>query len=225
MAEKPAGSTGRRTRAKGRESRRRIIEAAAAVAGERGYEGTSIAQVSKASGLPASSIYWHFADKDALLAAVVEESVELWLGQVTRGEGDVLRERVSAFCLGVARTFRESPDFLRLGLMLALEQRPVEPAARRIYLRLRADALERIAGEFRRVRPLLPEAESRALATYALAGGDGIFLALLTGDADVTELFRLHTEAIVHLVARAEAGVSASGASASGPTPQPESTP
>lgn len=195
----------RRTRANGRESRRKIIEAAAEVAGERGYEGTSIAQVSKASGLPASSIYWHFADKDALLAAVVEESVELWLGRVTHGEGESLPERVSGFCLGVAQTFRESPDFLRLVLMLALEQRPVEPAAREIYLRLRAEAIERIAAELRQVRPRLTAGAAQLLATYALAGGDGIFLASLTGDADVTALFRLHAGAVVHLVEQSEA--------------------
>ena len=204
MAEDTRSPGARRTRARGRESRRRIIEAAAAVAGERGYEGTTIAQISKASGLPASSIYWHFADKDALLAAVVEESIELWLGQVTRGEGESLPERVTAFCLGVARTFRESPDFLRLGLMLALERRPVEPVAREIYLRLRGGAIERIAEELGRVRPGLTGADARLLATYALAGGDGVFLASLTGDADVAELFRLHAEAIVHLVEQAE---------------------
>jgi AcrR family transcriptional regulator len=204
MAEKAQAGEGRRTRAKGRESRRKIIEAAAAVAGERGYEGTSIAQVSRKSGLPASSIYWHFADKDALLAAVVEESVELWLGQVTRGAGESLRERVTDLCLGVARTFRDSPDFLRLCLMLALERRPVEPAARGIYLRLRAEALDRIAAELRRVRPRLSEMDAQMLATYALAGGDGIFLASLTGEADVGELIRMHAEAMVHLVTRAE---------------------
>ncbi|MBB1034598.1 TetR/AcrR family transcriptional regulator [Dietzia sp. CQ4] len=201
-------SGNRRTRAKGRESRRRILEAAAAVAGERGYEGTSIAQVSKVSGLPASSIYWHFADKDALLAAVVEESIELWLGQVTRGQGDSLAERVTDLCLGVARTFSESPDFLRLVLMLALERRPVEPAAREIYLRLRAEAIGRIAEELALVRPGLAAADARLVATYALGGGDGIFLASLTGDADVPALFRLHAEAIVHLVEQAEAAGS-----------------
>lgn len=201
-------SGSRRTRAKGRESRRRILEAAAAVAGERGYEGTSIAQVSKVSGLPASSIYWHFADKDALLAAVVEESIELWLGQVTRGQGDSLAERVTDLCLGVARTFSESPDFLRLVLMLALERRPVEPAAREIYLRLRGEAIGRIAEELALVRPGLADADARLVATYALGGGDGIFLASLTGDADVPALFRLHAEAIVHLVEQAEAAGS-----------------
>ncbi|MDX2359114.1 TetR/AcrR family transcriptional regulator [Dietzia sp. PP-33] len=199
---------GRRTRAKGRESRRKIIEAAAAVAGERGYEGTTIAQVSRASGLPASSIYWHFADKDALLAAVVEESVELWLGQVTRGEGESLAERVTGFCVGVARTFRDSPDFLRLVLMLALERRPVEPAAREIYLRLRGEAIDRIAAELQQVRPRLTGRDAHLLATYALTGGDGIFLASLTGDADTAALFRLHAEAIVHLVERAEASAN-----------------
>ncbi|GAA1053615.1 TetR/AcrR family transcriptional regulator [Dietzia natronolimnaea] len=201
-------SGSRRTRAKGRESRRRILEAAAAVAGERGYEGTSIAQVSKVSGLPASSIYWHFADKDALLAAVVEESIELWLGQVTRGQGDSLAERVTDLCQGVARTFSESPDFLRLVLMLALERRPVEPAAREIYLRLRGEAIGRIAEELALVRPGLAAADARLVATYALGGGDGIFLASLTGDADVPALFRLHAEAIVHLVEQAEAAGS-----------------
>ncbi|PAY22807.1 TetR family transcriptional regulator [Dietzia natronolimnaea] len=198
----------RRTRARGRESRRRILEAAAAVAGERGYEGTSIARVSEVSGLPASSIYWHFADKDALLAAVVEESVELWLGQVTRGEGEALAQRVTELCLGVARTFTESPDFLRLVLMLALERRPVEPVAREIYLRLRGEAIERIAAELQQVRPALSPADAMLAATYALAGGDGIFLASLTGDADVAALFRLHASAIVHLVEQAEGGVS-----------------
>lgn len=237
MTDEHRRETGRRTRAKGRESRRRIVEAAAAVAGARGYEGTSIAKVSQASGLPASSIYWHFADKDALLAAVVEEGVELWLGQVTRGQGEELRSRITEFCLGVARTFRESPDFLRLGLMLALEHRPVEPAARSIYVRLRGEALELIAAELRRVRPRVSERDARVLATYALAGGDGIFLASLTGDVDVGELFRLHTESIVHLAAQAESTVDPatdgegigepdSGAPPdAGPTRPPESRP
>ena len=60
--------------ANGEESRQKILDAATAIAGERGYDGTSIALVSERSGLPASSIYWHFKDKDALIAAVIERS-------------------------------------------------------------------------------------------------------------------------------------------------------
>ena len=41
----------------GEASRQRILDAAAEIAGERGYEGTSINLVSERSGLPASSIF------------------------------------------------------------------------------------------------------------------------------------------------------------------------
>lgn len=194
----------RRTRAKGRQSRQRILEAAAVVAGERGYDGTTIALVSQESGLSASSIYWHFADKDDLLAAVVESGVEMWLGQVTQTDGASLSERVTSLCLGVARTLTRSPDFLRLGLMLALGRRPVESAARDMYLRLRREAVERIAAELRDVRPQLVADDATALATYALAGGDGIFLASQFGEVDIQEMFALHATAMVHLIETAE---------------------
>src|ERR1700691_3264582 len=69
----------RRKRANGEQYRRKILEAAAEVAGERGYEGTSIALVSAKCGLPASSIYWHFKNKDDLIAAVIERSFGDWL--------------------------------------------------------------------------------------------------------------------------------------------------
>lgn len=49
----------RRKRAHGEASRQKILDAAQQIAGERGYEGTSINLVSERSGLQASSIYWH----------------------------------------------------------------------------------------------------------------------------------------------------------------------
>ena len=55
------------------------LDAATEIAAERGYEGTSIGAVSAKCGLPASSIYWHFKDKDDLIAAVIERSFANWL--------------------------------------------------------------------------------------------------------------------------------------------------
>lgn len=193
-------TSARRTRANGRQSRRKIIEAAAAVAGERGYEGTSIAKVSKASGLPASSIYWHFKDKDALLAVVVEEGVELWLAKVTRASGESMPDRVVSLCRGVAATLSESPDFIRLGLMLALEKRPVETAARELYLRLRGEATDSLAAQLLDMRPGLSPELAEELAVYAFAGGDGIFLAAQFGEVDVDALFAMHARAMIHLI-------------------------
>lgn len=198
----------RRTRARGRESRQKILEAAARVAGERGYDGATIARVSKESGLPASSIYWHFADKDALLAAVVEASFELWLGRVSLAIGATAAEKVRALSESVARAFRESPDFLRLGLMLALERRSDELEARRLYLRLRHEALDRFVGELLGERSMMSVADARRLVTYALAGGEGILLAAAAGDDDVDELFALHATAVLHLADVLESGAA-----------------
>ena len=112
----------------GDESRQKILAAATAIAGERGYDGTSIALVSERSGLPASSIYWHFKDKDALLAAVIERSWVQWVAgmstpvQIESGASRL--EIMRALMRRTGRALLESPDFLRLGLMLTLERRP-----------------------------------------------------------------------------------------------------
>ena len=62
------------------EFRLRILKAAAQVAAERGYEGTTIARICERSGLPVSSVYWFYTDKDELLAEVVAHSFNEWIG-------------------------------------------------------------------------------------------------------------------------------------------------
>lgn len=55
-------------------TRERIIEAAMRLFGERGYRGTSVAQIEAAAGLTpgAGGLYHHFTSKEALLAAGIE---------------------------------------------------------------------------------------------------------------------------------------------------------
>jgi AcrR family transcriptional regulator len=191
----------RRRRANGEESRRRILDAAAEIAGERGYDGTSIAAVSNRCGLPASSIYWHFTDKDELIAAVIERSFERWLATLSlpgEEEGGAI-ERATAMAVAVAKALVETPDFLRLGLLLALERRPTEPTARTRFLQVRHVASERVAGAFRELAPELPDASVRQLTTYALAGADGLFVAREIGgdDVDLVALFELHARVLI----------------------------
>src|SRR4029079_4607436 len=108
----------RRTRANGEQSGERMLDAATEVATERGYDGTTISLVSKKSGLPPTSIYWHFTDKDDLIAAVIERSYQRWLAPLHLPGGEAAR--TLAFELGaqVAKALLDAPDFLRLGLML-----------------------------------------------------------------------------------------------------------
>ncbi|NDK88547.1 TetR/AcrR family transcriptional regulator [Gordonia desulfuricans] len=198
------GSTPRRTRANGEASRTKILDAATEIAAERGYEGTSIAVVSKRCGLPASSIYWHFADKDDLIAAVIERSFGRWLSAWSLGDEGSVPERVADLALNVAKALAESPDFLRLGLMLALERRPVEPRARQMFVEVRAQALVRLREAAAELAPDLDAAAVEQLVTYAMAGADGLFIAKeLGGDSvDLNALFALHGRMILDAAAR-----------------------
>ena len=194
----------RRTRANGEQSRERILDAATEVATERGYDGTTISLVSTKSGLPPTSIYWHFTDKDDLIAAVIERSYQRWLAALELPGGQAAR--TLAFELGtqLAKALLDAPDFQRLGLMLTLEHRPVEPRARQMFLQVRDNAFHRFAQIVRDVAPGLDEENVRLLTTYAIAGADGLFIAKEVGgdSVDLIKLFDLHTRLVFESAVR-----------------------
>ena len=188
----------RRKRADGELSRERILDAATEIAAERGYEGTTIALVSAKCGLPASSIYWHFKNKDDLIAAVIERSFADWLKAWQVPDEGTARDRLVGLAMQIAKALMDSPDFIRLGLMLALERRPVEPRARAMFLQARAQTSAALVKTMRGFAPELTEAQMRQLVTYAIAGADGLFITKeIGGDAvDLIELFELHALAL-----------------------------
>ena len=194
----------RRRRLDGEASRARILDAATEIASERGYEGTSIALVSAKCGLPASSIYWHFKDKDDLIAAVIERSFAHWLSAWEMpGEGSA-RERLVTVAMQIAKALLDSPDFLRLGLMLALERRPVEPRARAMFVAVRDRAVEALTPAIRDLAPGLTDAQVHQLAIYSIAGADGLFIAKEVGgdSVDLPALFEMHAAALYDSAAR-----------------------
>lgn len=204
MAEDEAKGKTRRGRADGEISRGRILDAATEIAAERGYEGTSISAVGAKSGLPASSIYWHFKDKDALLAAVIERSIESWLSAWELPDEGSPIERAESLAVQTAKAVLDSPDFLRLGLMLALERRPIEPQARARFLEVREEAQRLFGQALLSMIPKLSQAQVRQLTTYALAGSDGLFIAKeIGGDSvDLVALLTVHARAVVDTAAR-----------------------
>jgi AcrR family transcriptional regulator len=194
---KKAQST-RRKRADGELSRERILDAATEVAAERGYEGASIALVSAKCGLPASSIYWHFKNKDDLIAAVIERSFADWLKAWQVPDEGSGQERLVGLAMQIAKALLDSPDFIRLGLMLSLERRPVEPRARAMFLQSRAQTFEQLVITMRGFTPDLTDGQVHQLVTYAIAGADGLFIAKeIGGDAvDLLALFEMHAWAL-----------------------------
>lgn len=202
----PPGTSSRRRRANGEASRDKILDAAAEIAGERGYEGTSISLVSELSGLPASSIYWHFRNKDELIAAVIDRSFHTWLshlGNANDLSADLPADPSTAIRYAMQRTGEAltlAPDFLRLGLMLILERRPSEPSARAKFLEVRqsthANTLELHAALF----PDLTKDVHHRLATFTLAAADGILIAHEVEDTDMSEAFDFLASAILGIV-------------------------
>jgi AcrR family transcriptional regulator len=188
----------RRKRADGELSRERILDAATEIAAERGYEGASIALVSAKCGLPASSIYWHFKNKDDLIAAVIERSFADWLKAWQVPVEGSPQDRLVGLAMQIAKALLDSPDFIRLGLMLSLERRPVEPRARAMFLQLRAQTFGQLVETMRGFTPELTDAQVHQLVTYAIAGADGLFIAKeIGGDAvDLLALFELHAWAL-----------------------------
>lgn len=188
----------RRRRVDGELSRISILDAATAIAAERGYEGTSIALVSAKCELPASSIYWHFKNKDDLIAAVIERSFASWLSAWQVPETGTPRERVQGLAMQIAKALLDSPDFIRLGLMLALERRPVEARARAMFIAARTQTYRALTDTLGELTPGLTDAQIHQLVTYAIAGADGLFIAKeIGGDAvDLIELFDMHANAL-----------------------------
>jgi TetR/AcrR family transcriptional regulator, transcriptional repressor for nem operon len=72
----------RPTTARGAATRARIIEAAAGLVYRRGASATSLEDIMEASATSKSQLYHYFADKDALMRAVIEHQTR----QVVRGK-------------------------------------------------------------------------------------------------------------------------------------------
>jgi AcrR family transcriptional regulator len=194
------GVSERRTRVDGQASQRRILDAAAEIAGERGYEATSISLVSQRSGLPASSIYWHFEDKDDLIASVIDDSYHRW--RASRGDPrapGTAEDPDTAIATRLRETgesLAQFPDFVRLGLMLVLEHRPTEPTGRRKFVDIRTTVLRRIRDVFPLLYPDLDRGQVDSLARLSLALIDGYFIAAEAGEVDLTKAHTIIAQAV-----------------------------
>src|SRR2546430_6885971 len=99
------------------ETRRRILDAAAAAFGERGYAATSLNDLIRSSGVTKGGFYFHFPSKEALAVAVIEHKREQWAGRIMgaamrQGRGiDQLRAMSEALC----DLYDDDPSFRAIG--------------------------------------------------------------------------------------------------------------
>jgi AcrR family transcriptional regulator len=118
-------------------SRRKLLRAAAEVFDELGYRATSLTTVSARAGLSTGALHYHFANKQALAEAVVQEAVDTvrrLTERATAQSADPLQQLVDSGYL-LARILAGDP-VLRAGLELGTgPQAPTVDAARREWRR------------------------------------------------------------------------------------------
>lgn len=167
-----------RLTAKGQATRERIVAAAARLMFERGVAGTSTDDVQAAAGISASQLYHYFADKRALVSAVIEWQAEAVVG----GQAPLFAELDSIDGLRAWRDAlvgiqveRQCVGGCPLGT-LAGELVESDPGARADLEAAYQRWVDGIAGGLHRMRErgdLPPDADPDTLATAILAAVQG----------------------------------------------------
>ncbi len=104
---RPAGPTER-----GATSRQRILDAAATVFAQLGYDRARMADVVETSGMTKGSVYFHFENKEALAVAVLTEKHAQWLDRVQARLASVPagRGRLEELLPAMLELHRADPD-------------------------------------------------------------------------------------------------------------------
>ncbi len=125
-----------------------IVDEAIRLLEEEGMEGISLRKLAARLGIAAPSLYWHFADKSALLAAIVERIFLAGLDSVPPHRD--WKEWMRAFGAAMWRTHRSTRDFPRLVATTDIEAEHMDRVIARILAALAHIDLEK--GEAMRIQ-------------------------------------------------------------------------
>lgn len=162
------------TREKSDASRERILAAATELFATRGYAGAGVDRLAERSGIAKTAIYYHFGNKEGLLAAVLERTATEWIEaiqQAARQAGDPAG-RLERALAGMRAMLEERPWIYKLFQILTLEVAEEKPEIR--------DTLQ---GIIRRARAAITDGMREALGVEVpdADGVAGLMLAALDG--------------------------------------------
>jgi AcrR family transcriptional regulator len=162
---------------KGHATRAFILQSAAEVFAERGYGDTTLSELIARSGLTKGAFYFHFASKEQLALAVLEEKQRQWREFVQQQVLARPRAIDQLLALGPAmiRLHREDPGAYS-AQRLTRDLARVPELAGRIRAQTR-DWIELVAGivsQAQRDGDLAVKPDATALATVLVAATDGL---------------------------------------------------
>lgn len=105
-------------------ARERLLEAAVSLFAERGYAATGTSAICERAGVAKTALYWHFGNKEGLLAEVIEHVETSWIEAVQKRvylEAGI-EQRIDALLTGWLEMTQASPHLWRLPIVANLEQ-------------------------------------------------------------------------------------------------------
>jgi len=118
--------------AHGELSREKILAAAIALFSDRGFAGTSVADVCERAGVVKTALYWHFENKEGLLDAALARVAEAWIEQIRASVDEVtgIEARLDRFIAGLRWLVVERSETLLLIVGAVLERAQVNETTR-----------------------------------------------------------------------------------------------
>jgi TetR/AcrR family transcriptional repressor of nem operon len=163
-------------------NRQRIVETAAKLFREKGYDGIGVADLMKSAGLTHGGFYGHFESKEDLLAEAtahaLKKSVERWEGYVAQGRETALDKIGNGY---LTEQHRDNPGGGCSVTALGADIARLGPKARHVLT-------DGASGQMAVLQKLMPgkdEAEKRqqALAKYAAMVGALVLSRAVDDDA------------------------------------------
>lgn len=167
---------------KGEQTRQRIVAQAAPVFNTYGYSGTSMAELTKATGLEKGGIYNHFPSKEALALAAFDYAIGLVRERIAAALAGrtSATERLQAL-LGFFAAYIDSPPVAGGCPILntAVEADDTDPALRARAQAAMSDLQKLIGATVKQgvaAGELRPDADPRAVATILTAALEGAIM-------------------------------------------------
>ena len=162
---------------KGHATRASILQTAATVFAERGYTDTTLAELIARSGLTKGAFYFHFASKEQLALAVLEEKQRHWLEFVRQRALDKPKAIDQLLALGPAliRLHRQDPSaYSAQRLSRDLARLPGLAGPIRTQMRGWIDLVAGLIRAAQRDGDLPAHLDAAALAAILVAATDGL---------------------------------------------------
>jgi len=118
--------------AHGEVSREKILGAAIGLFSERGFAGTSVADVCDRAGVVKTALYWHFESKEGLLDAALARVAEAWIAEIRASVEEVtgVDARLDRLIAGLRALVEDRSETLLLIVGAILERAQVNETTR-----------------------------------------------------------------------------------------------